>query len=547
MLESIEELLESTSRFYPPRLFPDSSLLGPFLVSCRSLLAITSGSYPMGAEQSAEEPTIQESDTVQQSHSIRSEAREPRSGSTYISRGSNSTLHSSISSSGPFVDNLDSSCRSVSSRLAGEGRIISPEKVHHKPRRKKNHLAWELSDSDDDHAAGARRNAGGASSSRAWTPFMTEEDTFAMEEEEARTRQVEEVDGNRGGAVWKINENGGEWNYADDGFSQNRESYEQGVLHLKASNSRSGLGLSRQTSGIGLAVPPPPEPRDGMQRQLTGSDAGDDISSTSSEEDLEYRRKREKASQEELRVAQEHLGIEMLENNMRQKKAKMKMDTVHKAVVAIQHATVFKLKMMHDNMNSLNEAEITGKGLEAKQRKMLSWIVMATVCKRMCIKLKDGTGEQYKQKMLKSLAPPPLPPPSDPPPSKSDEQLHYDYEDMRAKYAHQWEKAGQTMLGKVKFDEIRNMRTDNGPSQRMKQMVMQKCSERADVVMSEQEHQEFIKRAWRLKNDWQPAEEYEEELHQARVIREARVQRGSLTGATGSHNPGKVQLPNGAR
>jgi len=54
---------------------------------------------------------------------------------------------------------------------------------------------------------------------------------------------------------------------------------------------------------------------------------------------------------------------------------------------------------------------------------------------------------------------------------------------------------------------------EKGPALKEKKLLAQYCEKQANEVMSEQEHQEYLGRAWRLENDWQDTEDLRAERH----------------------------------
>mmetsp|Transcript_47149 Transcript_47149/g.95189 ORF Transcript_47149/g.95189 Transcript_47149/m.95189 type:complete len:181 (+) Transcript_47149:31-573(+) len=139
-----------------------------------------------------------------------------------------------------------------------------------------------------------------------------------------------------------------------------------------------------------------------------------------------------------------------------------------------------------------------------RERRLLTWFALFSVFQRfnevMARPEKMERRQRQYLELLDRTDPPPPPPPLKDPPKKSDELLHYKYEERRAKYVDQWEKAGKMVVGQEKFDKILNM--ENGPAEKEKKLIAQKCFTLASEVMSEQEHQEFLQKAWRLENDW---------------------------------------------
>merc|ERR1719199_2418020 len=78
---------------------------------------------------------------------------------------------------------------------------------------------------------------------------------------------------------------------------------------------------------------------------------------------------------------------------------------------------------------------------------------------------------------------------------------------MIHRYENQWRTEGQRVLGKDKFEDIRNM-PRNGPAQREKKIIAEKCLQQANEVLNEAEYQELLRKAWRLGDDHAALSEY---------------------------------------
>merc|ERR1712125_101924 len=147
-----------------------------------------------------------------------------------------------------------------------------------------------------------------------------------------------------------------------------------------------------------------------------------------------------------------------------------------------------------------------GRDTKLRERRLLTWLCLFSVLEKFDQRLKLPEIADVKEaRFLRALPPPPPPPPPQAPPSAADEDLHYRYEEMKARYEPQWKNAGRMALGEEKFDAIRSL--ENGPAEKEKVLISQKCLERANQVMSEREHQEFIRKAWCLENDWSSVDE----------------------------------------
>lgn len=177
-----------------------------------------------------------------------------------------------------------------------------------------------------------------------------------------------------------------------------------------------------------------------------------------------------------------------------------------RAVKLIQDVARVKLHYVRQRMKLYRAAEEAGRDTKMRERKLLTWLALFSVLQKFDRRLKEPEIADVKEaRFLRALPPPPPPPPPMAPPSKDDEELHYRYEEMKARYEPQWKNAGRMVLGEEKFDAIRSL--ENGPAEKEKLLISQKCLEKANHVMSEREHQEFIRKAWCLENDWESLDE----------------------------------------
>lgn len=167
-----------------------------------------------------------------------------------------------------------------------------------------------------------------------------------------------------------------------------------------------------------------------------------------------------------------------------------------------------KLNMMKQKMKLYEEAQVQGTEDNLRARKLFSWIASLSVLRRFDEKMQLPEIEQEKVEVyLKNLDPPPPPPPPEEPPDSEEEELHEKYEAMIHRYEKQWRTEGQRVLGKDKFEDIRNM-PRNGPAEREKKIIAQKCLEQAREVLAEGEYQELLRKAWRLGDDHAAFSEY---------------------------------------
>jgi len=191
-----------------------------------------------------------------------------------------------------------------------------------------------------------------------------------------------------------------------------------------------------------------------------------------------------------MRAEEEHHRVQMLRGS--------------RAARLIQEVCRVRLCFVRQRMKRYHQAEKQGMDDTLREKKLLTWFALLSVLQRFNeVMTRPAELEQQNRRYLELLdreAPPPPPPPLKEPPKVADEELHYRYRERRQKYAHAWEKAGRRVVGQEAFDRIRNL--ESGPAEQEKQLVAQKCYDHAMEAMSEQEHQEYLQRAWRLENDW---------------------------------------------
>merc|ERR1719456_1456102 len=145
--------------------------------------------------------------------------------------------------------------------------------------------------------------------------------------------------------------------------------------------------------------------------------------------------------------------------------------------------------MMRQKMKLYEEAEFQGTESNLRARKLLSWIATLSFLRRFDEKMQLPEIVKAKTEVyLTNLEPPPPPPPPEEPPDSEEEELHDKYEAMIRRYEDQWKKEGQRVLGKEKFEDIRNM-PRNGPAEREKKIIAQRCLQQAGEVLNEAEYQ----------------------------------------------------------
>jgi len=177
-----------------------------------------------------------------------------------------------------------------------------------------------------------------------------------------------------------------------------------------------------------------------------------------------------------------------------------------KAARLIQEIGKMNLSVMQQRMQMYKQAELQGRDEIVRERKLLVWFALFSVFQKfnevMALPHMAQKRLNYHLEMLDRTDPPPPAAPLQEPPNSTEEDLHYHYEAARAKYAHRWEKAGKRMYGGdgEKFHKILN--AENSPAVKEKRLIAQKCFTKADEVLAESDHQDFLKKAWRLENDY---------------------------------------------
>lgn len=175
-----------------------------------------------------------------------------------------------------------------------------------------------------------------------------------------------------------------------------------------------------------------------------------------------------------------------------------------RAVKVIQNRFKEKRKFTAARMACFRQAEDTGCADQMRTNNVMMWLAVFAILNRFEVTLHQKEIWEKKTRRylewLDETSPPLPPPPPEAPPLDIDEGLHYRYQLRRREYAHQWETAGHTVLGKEKFERIKNM--DDGPAKVEKKLVAKRWLEKAMQVTSEKEHQECLRRAWCLENDW---------------------------------------------
>lgn len=170
----------------------------------------------------------------------------------------------------------------------------------------------------------------------------------------------------------------------------------------------------------------------------------------------------------------------------------------------IQEVGKLKNGLLGQRMEMYKQAETQGREEQLREKKLLTWMALLNVLSKINEEMKDPPKQgRHNEKFLRELdaeCPPPPPPPQRPPPSKEEEELHYRYEEMKLKYEHQWDRAGKKVLGKEKFEKVKNMQSDKDDNTAFafKQRKVQagRCLDNAINSMSEKDHYEWLRKAW---------------------------------------------------
>jgi len=247
----------------------------------------------------------------------------------------------------------------------------------------------------------------------------------------------------------------------------------------------------------------PKKPRDAAQGELgDGSTAGTDESKGAGGSPVAQLK-----LQNELKMREKLLEEEKLQKCQDlQRDNSSALNSASAARIIVSVAKV-KLNMMRQKMKLYDEAEYQGTEANLRARKLLTWVASLSFLKKFDEKMQLGEIERAKtDHYLTSLPLPPPPPPPEDPPDSEEEELHEKYEAMIRRYEGSWNKEGQRVLGKDKFEEVRNKRS--GPAEKEKKIIAQKCLQRANEVLNEAEYQEFLRKAWRLGDDHAALTEY---------------------------------------
>eukprot|EP00927_Polykrikos_kofoidii_P083769 TRINITY_DN8657_c0_g1_i1.p1 TRINITY_DN8657_c0_g1~~TRINITY_DN8657_c0_g1_i1.p1 ORF type:complete len:809 (-),score=135.06 TRINITY_DN8657_c0_g1_i1:62-2488(-) len=167
----------------------------------------------------------------------------------------------------------------------------------------------------------------------------------------------------------------------------------------------------------------------------------------------------------------------------------------------IQDMGRLKLTHVKQRMQPYIVADKTGYATKVRAEKVLSWVVLLSVLEKFYTAIKaDDMLEEKERRYLLTLPSPPPPPPAQAAPTNKDEELHYNYEAMKAEYEPRWNAAGRKVFGRETWDGMRMK--DHGPAEKEKGLISKKCLEMSMTAMSEHDHQEYIRKAWALEHDW---------------------------------------------
>jgi len=205
-----------------------------------------------------------------------------------------------------------------------------------------------------------------------------------------------------------------------------------------------------------------------------------------------------------LRYQQQKMQEERVTLRLRERDTKAALKRRSMAARLIQEVGKLKNGLLSQRMEMYNQAEQQGREEQLREKKLLTWMTLLNVLAKINQEMSNPSKQDLRsKKFLEGLdeeCPPPPPPPMRPPPSKEEEDLHYRYEAMKAKYAPQWNRAGGKVLGKEKFERVKNMQNDKdetgGFAFKQKKNIEEKCLEEAMNSMSERDHFNALKKAW---------------------------------------------------
>lgn len=173
----------------------------------------------------------------------------------------------------------------------------------------------------------------------------------------------------------------------------------------------------------------------------------------------------------------------------------------------IQEVAKFKVELIQQRMRRYKQAEDQRTHTKMREINLMTWLAVLHFAAKFDDIIHEGQElAVIQQQFLKKLEPPPLPPPSAEPPNAAEEELHKRYEAARHKYKKEWERAGRKWMGKAEFKKMRD-NFDHSKADKKREEIAKQLQKKAGEVMSEVEHQDNLRRAWILNNDWQTWED----------------------------------------
>jgi len=349
----------------------------------------------------------------------------------------------------------------ASQRAAKRPDNVVTTEVARAPRAKRKAMAklpaWQRKDDDSDDERRSAQAAAERLATQGWSPFKQDVDA------PDRTEIVDA--GSPGGDL---------------------KSYEDRVLGLNKDTDGHSKSETRGDEG-------------GKARSVEDSDTSSDKSEESEDELNMTLEKQDRALITEVAV--------LTEEQRELKKDKINWKWAARTIQDI-------IKIRHDRKNQrmklYQQAEEQGREQHVRDSKLLAWCAVLSVLTAYDRKMRDPeVTRKHTEKFLESLALPPPPPPSSPPPTSEDEKLHNDYEETRLKYKELWESAGKTHLGHQKYEELRNRVSVENVAESQKVRVAEYCKQYAKDVRSEKEHKAWLRKAWRLEDNYSFEEDSE--------------------------------------
>mmetsp|Transcript_48754 Transcript_48754/g.156669 ORF Transcript_48754/g.156669 Transcript_48754/m.156669 type:complete len:404 (+) Transcript_48754:51-1262(+) len=181
------------------------------------------------------------------------------------------------------------------------------------------------------------------------------------------------------------------------------------------------------------------------------------------------------------------------------------------AATTLQCAVHLRKEMVKQRMRVYRDAEAAGQAQDLREATALQWVFLLAFFNKIDKVLHEPEiFEPIYHEYLETLdreCPPPPPPPLEKPPRERDEELQHKYEVTKATHTQLAKSTALRVLGPDQYERLRTSEKGVALLQMQKGSIAQKCWEQAMQATTERDHQEYLRKAFCLENDYDSVED----------------------------------------